>query len=74
MVAKIIASGETREDAIKKMFRALSEYMVRGLTTTIPFLRAVMMDSEYVLGNYTTAFVEEFLKRVPADELNFKNC
>lgn len=74
MVAKIIASGETREDAIKKMFRALSEYMVRGLTTTIPFLRAVMMDSEYILGNYTTAFVEEFLERVPADELNFKNC
>ena len=56
------------------MFRALSEYMICGLTMTIPFLHVVMVDMEYILENYSKAFVVEFLKRVSVDELNFKNC
>ena len=74
MVEKVITSGETREDIIKKMFRALSEHMICGLTTTIPFLCVKMMNMEYILENYITGFVVEFPKRVPVDELNFKNC
>jgi acetyl-CoA carboxylase biotin carboxylase subunit len=74
IVAKLITSGETREIAIGKMYSALSEYMIRGIDTTIPFARAVMMDKGYISGGYTTKFVEDFLKRTPVDALNFKNC
>jgi acetyl-CoA carboxylase biotin carboxylase subunit len=74
MIAKVIASAKTRELAIKTMYRALSEYLIRGVKTTIPFARAVMMDKGYVAGNYTTKFVEDFLERTPLDTLEFKNC
>ncbi|MDR1891333.1 MAG: acetyl-CoA carboxylase biotin carboxylase subunit [Puniceicoccales bacterium] len=74
MVAKLIASGQTRELAIKKMYSALSEYMIRGVKTTIPFGRAVMTDKGYIAGQYTTKFVDDFLQRTPTDTLNFKNC
>ncbi|MDR2776911.1 MAG: acetyl-CoA carboxylase biotin carboxylase subunit [Puniceicoccales bacterium] len=74
MVAKLITSEQTRELAIKKMYSALSEYMIRGVKTTIPFVRAVMMDKGYVSGQYTTKFVDDFLRRTPTDTLNFKNC
>jgi acetyl-CoA carboxylase biotin carboxylase subunit len=74
MVAKVITSGETRQLAVNRMYRALSEYMIRGVKTTIPFSRAVMMDKGYISGNYTTKFVEDFLDRTPLDALNFKNC
>ncbi|MDR2432344.1 MAG: acetyl-CoA carboxylase biotin carboxylase subunit [Puniceicoccales bacterium] len=74
MVAKLITSERTRELAIKKMYSALSEYMIRGVKTTIPFVRAVMMDKGYITGQYTTKFVDDFLRRTPTDALNFKNC
>ncbi|MDR0693020.1 MAG: acetyl-CoA carboxylase biotin carboxylase subunit [Puniceicoccales bacterium] len=74
MVAKLITSERTRELAIKKMYSALSEYMIRGVKTTIPFVRAVMMDKGYISGQYTTKFVDDFLRRTPTDALNFKNC
>ncbi|MDR2779242.1 MAG: acetyl-CoA carboxylase biotin carboxylase subunit [Puniceicoccales bacterium] len=74
MVAKLIASEQSRELAIKKMYSALSEYMIRGVKTTIPFVRAVMMDKGYITGQYTTKFVDDFLKRTPTDALDFKNC
>ncbi|MDR3144280.1 MAG: acetyl-CoA carboxylase biotin carboxylase subunit [Puniceicoccales bacterium] len=73
-VAKLITSGETREIAIHRMHSALSEYMIRGIDTTIPFARAVMRDKGYIAGNYTTKFVEDFMKRTPVDALDFKNC
>lgn len=74
MVAKVIASGKTRDLAIKKMYRALSECMIRGIKTTIPFSRAVMTDESYITGKYTTKFVDDFLERIPKDLLEFKNC
>ncbi|MDR0741973.1 MAG: acetyl-CoA carboxylase biotin carboxylase subunit [Puniceicoccales bacterium] len=74
MVAKLITSEQTRELAIKKMYSALSEYMIRGVKTTIPFVRAVMLDKGYITGQYTTKFVDDFLRRTPTDTLNFKNC
>ncbi|MDR1433103.1 MAG: acetyl-CoA carboxylase biotin carboxylase subunit [Puniceicoccales bacterium] len=72
MVAKLITSGETRELAINRMYRALSEYLIGGIKTTIPFSRAVMMDKGFIAGNYTTKFVEDFLERTPLDALNFE--
>ena len=73
MVAKVITSGNSREIAIKRMYRALSEYLIRGINTTIPFSRAVMLDKGYLAGNFSTKFVEEFLERTPVDTLKFKN-
>jgi acetyl-CoA carboxylase biotin carboxylase subunit len=74
MIAKLVAFGKSREIAIGKMHSALSEYLVRGVKTTISFLRAIMLDKGYIAGNYTTKFVEDFLERTPVDALNFKNC
>jgi acetyl-CoA carboxylase biotin carboxylase subunit len=72
MIAKLIASRQTHELAIK-MYQALSEYMIRGVKTIIPFSRAVMMDKGYISGHYITKFVDDFLARTPTDTLDFKN-
>ena len=74
MVAKLVTTGKTREIAIRRMYRSLSEYMIRGIKTTIPFSRAVMMDADYVAGKYSTKFVDEFLKQTPLEALKFENC
>lgn len=65
MIAKIIASGSSREIAIQRMKRALSEYIIRGVATTIPFSKAIMSDSNFLSGNVTTKFVEDFLSKSP---------
>ena len=61
MIAKLITTAQTREEAITKMKRALDEFIVEGIKTTIPFHRALMDDPKYVAGNYTTAFMEDFV-------------
>ncbi|MDR3317296.1 MAG: acetyl-CoA carboxylase biotin carboxylase subunit [Puniceicoccales bacterium] len=63
MIAKLIATGNTREVAINRMNRALGEYVVRGISTTIPFTKAIMSDVDFRAGNVTTKFIEEFMKR-----------
>ncbi len=60
MVAKLITVAQTREEAIAKMHRALSEYVVEGVKTTIPFHLRLMKDPEFIAGNYTTKFLETF--------------
>lgn len=60
MVAKLITTAQTREEAISKMKRALDEFIVEGVKTTIPFHRQLMDDPDYVSGNYTTKFMEDF--------------
>lgn len=67
MIAKLITYGATREIAIDRMHRALNEYLIRGIHTNIPFTRAIIRDPEFVRGNATTRFVEEFLNRTPKD-------
>jgi len=57
MIAKLITTAQTREEAISKMKRALDEFVIEGIKTTIPFHRQLMDDPEYVAGNYTTAFM-----------------
>ncbi|MCF6239959.1 MAG: acetyl-CoA carboxylase biotin carboxylase subunit [Bacteroidales bacterium] len=60
MVAKLIAVARTREEAIKKMQRALEEFVIEGIETTIPFHAKLMRDKRFIEGNYTTKFMEDF--------------
>ncbi len=60
MIAKLIVTAQTREEAISKMKRALSEFIIEGVKTTIPFHMQLMDNPEYVAGNYTTKFMEDF--------------
>jgi acetyl-CoA carboxylase biotin carboxylase subunit len=60
MIAKLITTAQTREEAIDKMRRALEEFVIEGVQTTIPFHRQLMEHPDYVAGNYTTKFMESF--------------
>ncbi|HTL81605.1 MAG TPA: acetyl-CoA carboxylase biotin carboxylase subunit [Bacteroidia bacterium] len=60
MVAKLITMAQTREEAIAKMHRALSEFVIEGVKTTIPFHLRLMKDPNFIAGNYTTKFLESF--------------
>jgi acetyl-CoA carboxylase biotin carboxylase subunit len=60
MIAKLITTAQSREEAINKMKRALDEFVIEGIKTTIPFHRQLMDHPDYVSGNYTTKFMEDF--------------
>ncbi len=60
MIAKLITVAQTREEAIAKMKRALHEFVIDGIKTTIPFHKKLMDDPDFVSGNYTTKFLEGF--------------
>ncbi|MBT4709648.1 MAG: acetyl-CoA carboxylase biotin carboxylase subunit [Flavobacteriaceae bacterium] len=60
MIAKLIVTAQNRKEAIQKMKRALDEFIIEGIKTTIPFHRQLMDDEDYISGNYTTKFMEEF--------------
>ncbi len=68
MIAKLITTAQTREEAISKMKRALDEFVIEGIKTTIPFHRQLMDNPDYVTGNYTTAFMETFKIQKPVEE------
>ena len=67
MIAKLITTAQTREEAINKMKRALDEFVIEGIKTTIPFHRQLMDHPDYIEGNYTTKFMEDF-KMKPLEE------
>ena len=60
MIAKLITIAQTREEAILKMQRALDEYIIEGVKTTIPFHQQLMQDEKFKKGNFTTNFMETF--------------
>ena len=60
MIAKLIVTAQNRIEAIEKMRRALDEFVIEGIKTTIPFHRQLMDDPRYVSGDYTTKFMEDF--------------
>ena len=60
MIAKLITTARTREEAIDKMKRALDEFVIEGIKTTIPFHQQLMEDENFIAGNYTTAFMNTF--------------
>ncbi len=63
MIAKLITTAQTREEAINKMKRALDEFIIEGIKTTIPFHRQLMDHPDYIAGNYTTKFMEDFVMK-----------
>ena len=60
MIAKLITTAQTREEAITKMERALSEYIIEGIKTTIPFHSQLMHNEDFLSGKYTTKFLDDF--------------
>ena len=61
MIAKLICTGQTRDEAISTMERALSEFVIEGIKTTIPFHIKLMKDPNFRAGNFTTKFMESFV-------------
>jgi len=62
MISKMIATASTREAAIARMSRALGEYQVVGIKTTIPLHQVIMQNADFRKGKYHTGFLEHFLK------------
>ena len=60
MIAKLITTAQTREEAISKMRRAVEEFVIEGIKTTIPFHRQLMDHPDFIEGNFTTAFMDSF--------------
>jgi len=60
MIAKLITTAQTRSEAIAKMKRALDEFYIEGIKTTVSFHRQLMDNPDFIEGNYTTKFMEDF--------------
>ena len=65
MISKLIVVAQTRQEAITKMKRALDEYIIEGVKTTIPFHQQLMKDPKFVEGDFTTKFMETFVLEQP---------
>lgn len=61
MIAKLICKAETREECIKKMARALDEFIIEGIKTTVPFHQQLMKDENFKQGNFHTGFLNSFV-------------
>ncbi|MGI8668320.1 MAG: acetyl-CoA carboxylase biotin carboxylase subunit [Aridibacter sp.] len=68
MISKLCAYGRNRQDAIEKMRRALREYEVGGIKTTLPFFREIMEDEVFIEGNLDTGFISAFNERRKENE------
>jgi acetyl-CoA carboxylase, biotin carboxylase subunit len=69
MIGKLICFGfgSTREIALERSYRALSEHLIRGIKSTFPPQKAIMSASTFMDGKATTAYMEEFFARPPTD-------
>jgi len=67
MIAKLICVGSTRSSATRRMARALGEYLITGIKTTIPFQRKIMRHADFVRGDFDTGFVEKILDPKPLE-------
>src|ERR1700754_5197215 len=63
MIAKLICHGKDREEAMNRMQRALSQFVVQGIHTTIPLHQRIFADEEFCAGRFDTKFMERFLQR-----------
>jgi acetyl-CoA/propionyl-CoA carboxylase biotin carboxyl carrier protein len=66
LIGKLIAWGADREEARRRMLRALGEYLIEGLPTTVPFFRLLLKDPGFVEGAYATDSVDDFIRRCGA--------
>jgi acetyl-CoA carboxylase biotin carboxylase subunit len=65
MIAKLICRARTREECITKMKRALDEFVVEGVKTTVPFHQQLMNDENFIQGNFTTKFLDTYEIKKP---------
>src|SRR5687768_16738752 len=63
MISKLAAWGSTREEAIDRLRRALDEYEISGIKTTLPFFREIVRDEEFIKGRLDTGFISRFYAR-----------
>ena len=70
MISKLAAYGKNRAEAIDRMRRALQEYEVGGIKTTLPFFREIMEDAEFIEGRLDTGFISRFNERKKAKEIS----
>ncbi len=63
MVGKLICWGANREDARKRALRALDEYIITGIKTTIPFHKAILNNDVFISGNFDTSFIEKHFSK-----------
>ena len=68
MIGKLICWGRTRNEARRRMYRALKEYVITGVETTIPFHQDIIEDPVFMSGNFNTGFIEDFYKRTGKDK------
>jgi acetyl-CoA carboxylase biotin carboxylase subunit len=61
MIAKLVVTGDTRKEAISRMYRALDEFIIEGVHTTIPFHQKVMHHEKFVSGEFDTSFIEKYM-------------
>lgn len=59
LLAKLVVRGNTWDEAVRRMHRCLSEYVIRGVKTTIPYYKKVMEDPKFISGNFSTRYIEE---------------
>ena len=64
MISKLITYGRDRTDAINRMKRALSEYIILGVKTTIPFHKAVLRNPNFISGDLNTHFIDTYKKGI----------
>jgi acetyl-CoA carboxylase biotin carboxylase subunit len=63
LVAKVIVRGRTREEAIRRMERALEMFIIDGVQTLLPLHRKILADADFIQGNYEVGFMERYLPR-----------
>jgi acetyl-CoA carboxylase biotin carboxylase subunit len=61
LISKLIVHADTREDAIRRMLRALDEYIIEGIKTTIPFHKRILTNKDFIEGNLDTGFLERMV-------------
>ncbi len=70
LVAKLISSGDSREEAILKTRRALEEFIIEGVKTTIPFYKEIFTNPNFISGEYDTSFVETIYKHTDKEKVS----
>ena len=60
LIGKVIVHAETRQEAIRRMYRTLDEYIIEGVETTIPFFKKILGNKDFIAGDIDTKFVERF--------------
>ncbi|HET9478282.1 MAG TPA: hypothetical protein VFO72_02990, partial [Pyrinomonadaceae bacterium] len=70
MIAKLAVWGRTREEAIDRLRRALDEYEVAGITTTLPFFREIVRDEEFIAARLDTGFISRFNERATGPQIS----